>query len=310
MADHTEILEAALSALDEGIVVLDSEAKVLFWSPTATAMAGYTGAEMLGRPLPDGFFAMDATRHAPAEREPRALDGSCLERPMLVNLRHLQGHTLPAMMHRTPLRDGLGQRFGTLLRIHPVDEIDTLLHGDTEDDGFAEQRLEQSPTGFNDRLEEASREWTSNAVPYGVMWILVDQAATLRKTHGRDACEAMMSIVEKTLLHGLRPAEILGRWGSNEFLVLAHERSLEMLDAHGRYLAGLTRTADFRWWGDRASLSVSIGVAQSEASESPSCLLKRAQKAMQGSKDASGNRVTSLSSKDMANPGEQECSQS
>ncbi len=310
MADHTEILKAALCALGEGIVVLDCEAKILFWSPAAAAISGYLGSEMLGRPLPDGFYEVDATHLGPVRQESTAAAGSIREHPVLANICHRQGHTLPAMMHRLPLRDEMGGRFGTLLRFHTVEEIDTVLHGDTESDGFPDQRLEQGLSAVEDRLEEAQREWTNNAVPYGVMWILVDQAAALRKTHGHDASEAMMAIVEKTLLHGLRPTEILGRWGSNEFLVLAHERTLEMLDAHGRYLAGLSRTADFRWWGDRTSLTVSIGVAQAESSETLSCLLKRAQKAMHDSQYAGGNKVTSLSVRDMANAGGQECSQS
>ena len=310
MADHIEILEAALSALDEGIIVLDAESHVLFWNTAASSMTGYLGAERLGRALPDGFYQIDATHHGPSEGESKCEDGLLRERPVLVNLTHQGGHTLPAMMHRTPLRDSLGKRFGTLLRLHTVEKIDTLLHGEPSDDSITEHRLEQSQAGMEDRLDEAYHEWITNGVPYGVMWIMVDQAAALRKTHGREAWEAMMSIVERTLLHGLRPTEILGRWGSNEFLVLSHERSVEMLDAHGRYLAGLTRTADFRWWGDRASLTVSVGVAQAEVGESLSCLLKSAQKAMQSSQYNGGNRVTSYSAKEMANSGEPECSQS
>jgi PAS domain S-box-containing protein len=310
MADHTEILEAALSALDEGIIVLDGESHVLFWNPAATAMAGYVSAEMLGRGLPEGFYQIDTTHHGLVEAEVKCEDGSLRERPVLVNLCHQQGHTLPARMHRAPLRDAMGKRFGTLLRFHPVDEIDTLLHGESSEDSFPEHRLEQSQAGMEDRLDEACREWTANGVPYGVMWVLVDQASTLRKTHGRDAWEAMMDIVEKTMLHGLRPTEILGRWGSNEFLVISHERSVDMLNAHGRYLAGLTRTADFRWWGDRASLTVSIGVAQAEIGESLACVLKSAQKAMQSSQYNGGICVTSFSAKAMANTGEPECSQS
>ena len=54
----------------------------------------------------------------------------------------------------------------------------------------------------------------------------------------------------------------MGRWGDDEFLIVAHERSAEMLASHAQTLAGLARTADFRWWGDRVSLTVSIGAAQ------------------------------------------------
>ena len=75
---------------------------------------------------------------------------------------------------------------------------------------------------------------------------------------------------------------------------MAHERSLDMLAAHARMLAGLARTADFRWWGDRVSLTVSIGAAQAvgEGAETLAQLLKRAQEAMEASVHGGGNRAT------------------
>ena len=75
----------------------------------------------------------------------------------------------------------------------------------------------------------------------------------------------------------MRPAEELGRWGDDEFLVISHEHTPEMLAAHAQALAGLARTADFRWWGDRVSLTVSIGAAQADLDETLAQLLERAQ---------------------------------
>ena len=309
----TDILEAALSEMEEGIAVLDAESRVLFWNPAATAITGHLGAEMLSRDLPADFYQLDAHHHLAHEaaHDSRPSPGPIAEavpaeRPALVNLRHRQGHSLPAMLRLTPLRDVLGKRFGTLLRFHPIEEIDTLPHGQTEEDGH-ENRLEQSQADMEDRLDEAWREWSTNHVPFGLLWISVDQAPTLRKTHGRDASEAMLSIVERALLHGLRPSEILGRWGSNEFLVLSHERTAEMLEAHAHHIGGLARTADFRWWGDRISLTVSIGGAQAAVSENLHSLLKRAQQAMQESLYAGGNHV---GIKGIHASGGQECSQS
>jgi GGDEF domain-containing protein len=66
-----------------------------------------------------------------------------------------------------------------------------------------------------------------------------------------------------------------------------------MLAAHAQVLAGLARTADFRWWGDRISLTVSIGAAQAAPSETLAQLLERAQEAMAASIDAGGNHITS-----------------
>jgi diguanylate cyclase (GGDEF)-like protein len=210
------------------------------------------------------------------------------------------------MLRRNQLRNALGKCFGTLLRFHPVEEIDPLPHGVPETAGGHENRVEQSQAEMEDRLDEAWHEWSTHALPFGLLWITVDQAATLRKTHGRDASEAMLAIVERTLLHGLRPAEILGRWGANEFLVLSHERASAMLAAHAHRVATLARTADFRWWGDRVSLTVSIGAAQAAEADTLRSLLKRAQQGMQESACTGGNRVTT---KDSGTEG-QECSQS
>ena len=40
--------------------------------------------------------------------------------------------------------------------------------------------------------------------------------------------------------------------------MLSHEPTAERLAAHGQSLAGLARTSDFRWWGDKLSLTVSV----------------------------------------------------
>jgi diguanylate cyclase (GGDEF)-like protein/PAS domain S-box-containing protein len=311
---HTEILEAALCELDEGIAVLDGESRVLFWNPAAESITGHLSVELLSRSLPTDFYQLDAHHHATSESQENSSAGivtltvarPAAVRPVLVHLRHRQGHSLPAMLRRNLLRNALGKCFGTLLRFHPVEEIDTLPHSLAEATGGSENRVEQSQAEMEDRLDEAWHEWSTNALPFGLLWITVDQAATLRKTHGRDASEAMLTIVERTLLHGLRPGEILGRWDANEFLVLSHERTSATLAAHAHRIATLARTADFRWWGDRVSLTVSIGAAQAADADTLRCLLKRAEQGMQESAHAGGNRVAT---KDSSTEG-QECSQS
>jgi GGDEF domain-containing protein len=75
-----------------------------------------------------------------------------------------------------------------------------------------------------------------------------------------------------------------------------------MLAVHAQVLAALARTADFRWWGDRISLTVSIGAAQAchNQNEGLAHLLERAQGAMESSIHAGGNCITSA-------PGGPEC---
>jgi diguanylate cyclase (GGDEF)-like protein len=135
-------------------------------------------------------------------------------------------------------------------------------------------------------------DFTNGGLAFGVLWITVDQARTLLKTHGVSACDSMLAKVERVLVQGLRPSEHLGRWGDDEFLVISHERTPALLAVHAQALAGLARTADFRWWGDRVSLTVSIGAAQAESATTLADLLERAKTAMFTSFRAGGNRTT------------------
>jgi diguanylate cyclase (GGDEF)-like protein len=211
-----------------------------------------------------------------------------LEQPTLVSISHRLGHSVPAMLRKVTLRDSFGGSTGTALVFYPVEETDALPHGE----GGEGAEIERSQADMEDRLDAAHHQWMTSRMPLGLLWITVDQARELRRTHGHDACEAMLRTIEQTLLRQMKPSEIIGRWGNNEFLVLAHERTAELLVEHARRLAGLARTADFRWWGDRVGLTVSIGASQATSGNTLQSLLNSARQAMQTSSYAGGNHVT------------------
>jgi diguanylate cyclase (GGDEF)-like protein len=192
------------------------------------------------------------------------------------------------MLRKVPLKDALGGTLGAALLFHPVEELDALPHGENLD----ETAFGRSQEEIEERLDEAFHEWKTACVPFGLLWITIDQAAQMRRTHGRDACEAMLATVEHRLAHGLRPTEVIGRWGNDEFLVLSHERTAAMLVEHAGHLADLARTANFRWWGDQVHLTASIGTAQAIEGDTLARLMLLAQQAMHAGVFAGGNRVT------------------
>jgi PAS domain S-box-containing protein/diguanylate cyclase (GGDEF)-like protein len=296
MADRTELLEAALDSLSEGIALVDTEGKIVFWNRAADAITGYTSAELLSRYVPDPLepLLLPCTGLGIQDAGAEAQTG----RGVVVRAQHKLGHKVPAIARKLTLRDGLGGRIGTAIVFHPTESLDALPHGECED-----SRIEASQTEFEDRLGAVFEDFLQGGESFGVLWITVDQAHDLRKTHGSGACDAMLEKVEHALANGLRPAEEMGRWGDDEYLILSHERTPEMLAAHAQALADLARTADFRWWGDRVSITVSIGAAQAEREGSLVDLLEKAKAAMFSSFQAGGNRITSA-------PGGQACSPS
>ncbi|WP_348264848.1 diguanylate cyclase [Telmatobacter sp. DSM 110680] len=286
MADRTELLESALDSLTEGVALADHDGNVVLWSRAAEIITGFAGGEVVGHSVRKvlNFLLADGAhpwvRHADEE--------SARGRGSLVVAQHKVGHEIPLMARVLVLRDGLGGRIGTGVVFHPAESIDALPHGELDESSS----IGESQAELEDRLATMHEDFLHSHIPLGVLWVTVDQARVFRRTHGVRACEAMLEKVERTLAAGLKPAEEIGRWGDDEFLVLSHERNTPMLAAHAQMLAGLSRTTEFRWWGDRASLTVSIGAAQAERGEPLANLLERAQAAMFASVRAGGNHIT------------------
>jgi diguanylate cyclase (GGDEF)-like protein/PAS domain S-box-containing protein len=286
MADRLELLESALDCFPDGIALLDGANLLAFWNRAAEAITGYAGVNMLGRPMPE---TLEPLLHwsppcgAP-ELESRPQSG----RGFLARTRHKLGHDVSVMARILELHDGLGGRIGTEVVFHPAESIDALPQGDGEGSGVA-----ASQADLKERLAIEFEEFLRGGQTFGVLWITVDPARDLRKTHGAAACGEMLEKVTGALARGLRPGEELGRWGDDEFLVLSHERTPEMLAEHAKTLAGQARTADFRWWGDRVQITVSIGAAQAERGGTLINLLERAKAAMLTSIQGGGNQIAS-----------------
>lgn len=297
MAERTEVIEAALGVFPEGVGLLDKEGRIVFWNPAAEAITGYVGMDLLSRPVPEPLEPLLLAGVRPAEEQ--AGSGMNAVHGSLLRFQHKLGHPVPVIARAMVLRDNMGGRIGLSVVFHPSESLDALPHGECSEGSG----VEADQTEFEDRLASLFEDFQQGGESFGVLWVTVDQAHDLRKTHGVGACDAMLDKVVRALANGLRPADEMGRWGDNEYLILSHERTLEMLAAHAQTLADLAQTAEFRWWGDRVPVTVSIGAAQAERSGCLVDLLGRAKAAMFSSVEAGGNQITSA-------PGGQECSPS
>jgi len=288
VTDRAELLEAALDGLPEGLGLLGGAGEVMFWNQAAQGITGYTAIEMMGRAIPEGLAALASAGCCTEEAQPPGAPPE--NRRFVASARHKMGHLVPVITSFLVLNNGLGERIGSALLFHPAESLDALPQSELMDAAMAEG----TRTDLLERLQIECDDFARCGKPVGVLRISIDQAQELRKTHGAPACHAMSKKVYYALAHGLRPGEEIGQWGRGGFLVIAHERSTEMLAAHAQMLVGLARTADFRWWGDRVSLTVSVGAAQmsGDVGEGLTGMLRRSREALEASIREGGNRAT------------------
>ena len=280
MADRSELVEAALEVYPEGLAVMDPEGRVVFWNRDAEAMTGFTRADVLGRPIPVALEPLTVCRESEEHRESG--------RRSQAHVQYKNGHDVAVIADHVILRDALGKRIGTAVAFHSGEHWNALPHGEITESS----EVPQSQGELRERLENEYERCVLEVLPLAIVWITVDQASQLRKTHGARACEMMLENVKRNLANALRPDEEIGRWGDDEFLVLSHESSPETIRSRAQVLRGLARTADFRWWGDRVSVTVSLGAAACEPGETLAELLQRAREAMQHSTRTGGNQAT------------------
>lgn len=220
MGDRMAMLEATLDLMEEGIVVLDEQSKVVHWNKAAEGLTGYKAEDLICDKCPGDLFRVDQQHRdrvvacAEAGRIGGLAVGAgvsgisfaqllteqsepggdpVLERLTLVSMHHKLGHPVPGMLRKVRLQDSQGAPMGAVLLFYPVEEVDALPRGDSGE-GVG---IEASQADMEDRLDAGHHQWMTSGMPFGLLWITVDQARSLRKTHGKDACEAMLRSVEE-----------------------------------------------------------------------------------------------------------------
>jgi diguanylate cyclase (GGDEF)-like protein len=116
----------------------------------------------------------------------------------------------------------------------------------------------------------------------------VDHFKAINDTHGHDVGDRVLREIGRTAREELRDTDALGRWGGEEFMLIAPETSL----SQGQALAERVRTrlADARIL-DTLRVTVSIGVAALCGDEELKDVIRRADDALYHAKTAGRDRV-------------------
>jgi PAS domain S-box-containing protein len=117
MFEDDQLFRTIVDNLCEGIVVVDRDGVVRFWSQGAERITGYASAEVVGQTSSGGVFAVeeDAGASLDAARYPLAqtmADGLPRERTLL--MRHKDGHRIPVCLRPVALRGEGGKILGAV----------------------------------------------------------------------------------------------------------------------------------------------------------------------------------------------------
>ena len=267
------------------LTYVDREYRLRFVNLAYQEAVSMTAAELLGRPIGEVRGAARWAQHKPYFD--RALDGEAVQYTRLVS-------DLPqgARWMRTsyvPDLDEQGQVQGVYtvtIDVHELTEAQQRLARRAERDALTEALSRRT---MMERLDTAAA--ISSSQPVALFFIDLDGFKGLNDAMGHAAGDALLVALAQALQQAVRAEDAVGRFGGDEFLVLAGVRDVPGAHTLASHLLEAVRVCAAGCLG-AAQVSASIGyaLAPHDATQ-PLRLLQLADRAMYAAKRGGKNRA-------------------
>ena len=300
------LCNSVLNQVQDAVVWLDKDRKVVYWNKAAERMSGIEGDHILGRtcfgepPLFVDFGGVNVCR----DKCPVAMtlkDGAPQE--FDVFLQHKQGFRMPAYLRIIPVLREDGEIIGaveTFTSTAPkitlplgLEELEKMGLVETETGIPSKQYLDMT---LNTRLEEFQKY----RLPFGLIYVDIDNYGKILEKYGRFNASKIVRTVARTLHKNIRFFDIVGRWGTEEFLVVLLNIDDSRLDIVANKLRLLIAESYITTETGMLNAMVSMGASLVLRYDTVESLVKRAEQLMMHSKWLGKNRVSmSFAQKEM-----------
>ncbi len=142
--------------------------------------------------------------------------------------------------------------------------------------------------GFQCRFRDEVRRIERTNEPFSLVYLDIDRFKQVNDEHGHAAGDAVLSQLGRRIAMTLRPGDMLGRWGGDEFLIGLPRTDLAGAVLLAERVRALVASQPF---GCVPRVTVSLGVAQYLPVEALEDLCARADAALYGIKSAGRNQV-------------------
>jgi len=293
-----EIYQAILDCLEDGVYLVDLDRKIAFWNRGAEQITGFRRQEVLGRSCEDQILVHcrrggDLLSAAECPLLRTLADGKI--RSLDLFLRHRDGHCIPVRMRTAPVHDATGKLVGAA----------EIFEHSSQASGRQSRGYQLGVHGCLDALTGAAgsayartylaeqlAEFETYELPLAVLRADIDGLGQVNRSRGREAGNAVLRMVARTLADSLSDNGLVARLEEDEFLVILTNyggETLQDLAERSRVAVSLSAVP---WWGDQFSVEVSIGAAAAEHGDTVEALLARAGEMLARSKAQGGHRVT------------------
>ncbi len=293
-------LKALFPLMDQmpiGCYVLKPDHTVLYWSPEAQALLGFTAKEMLGKKCIDMPLGCSFTN---GERVPTQF---C---PAVVACRTGKPHSLQMFMRKKdgtdllvrniimPLKDENGEVSELLSFFIPLADqqydpgmIQDLYQAATRDPLTCLPGRKYMEACLQDEMEKYKR--TGN--PFAVLFADADCLHETNNTYGHETGDALLREIGLMLRKYGRKADRFCRWGGDEFVGLLQIRNPEDIEGAGLRFKAASEKCEIEVNGKMISCQSAIGITVVREGDTVNSLVDRADQYMYEAKKIDGKQI-------------------
>ena len=293
-----------LNNIQEGVYFVDQECKIFFWNLAAEQITGYSESDVKGMTCSENILKPvdDEGKSLSEENSPvkKALvDGKTHH--VEAYLRHKEGYRIPVSIRSFPLLDETGKILAAVEIFTDISPKFVLPQRKLELDKM--QLLDQQTELGNKRyleiqLQSRLEDIKKYRIPFGVLYVDIDHLKRVNETYGESVGDQILRMVAKTLSNNVRFVDIVGRWKSDEFLVIILNVDENKLDFVANKLRLLNEQSHIMVDDTFIRATISIGAILAKRVDEVEILVNRAKALMNHSKWLGRNRVSTTMQKE------------
>jgi len=287
-----------LNEVQDGICCVDREKRIVFWNKAAEKLSGFGAGEVMGRNCARdlALYADAEGRNVCAAKCPVDLtlqDG--MTRAQEMYLQHKDGYRVAVQVHILPIFQEGGEVAGAAEVFADTAPRITIPLGAAE---LERTGLLDKDTGIPSRksieMQLATRlsEFQKFGMPFGVLYVDIDNFNKILEKYGRFNAGKLLRTTGRALQKNIRYLDVVGRWSTEEFLILLFNIDENRLDIVANKLRLLVEESYIMVETGALSTTVSIGASLVQRYDTTESLVKRAEQLMMHSKWRGKNKVS------------------
>ncbi|MFH1958360.1 MAG: GGDEF domain-containing protein [bacterium] len=293
-----KLYKSVMDNLYDGVYFVNRDRKITYWNKAAEKLTGFKNSEVIGKNCSDSVLIH-------TDKQGKSLcEGACPTKETIVSgrlceeemyIRHKEGHRVPVLTRISPVRDSRKQIVGAAgvfidnsPKVVLEQRIENLRKSALIDNltGIGNRRFAEM--SLHSRMDELRRYGSS----FGVLFMDIDDFKKVNDKYGHGIGDKILKMAAKTLSNGVRPFDIVCRWGGEEFIAIIVNVNKKQLYSAAERLRALVEQSFLSIGQDVIRVTVSIGGARVRPGDTIDALVKRADKLMYRSKAAGKNRVS------------------